>query len=58
MSSVTQPVDRSLVTVTKRHWLRPARLREYIVTLILIPITFLWIYPFLWMVSGHVQNKQ
>lgn len=32
--------------------------REIIVTLVLLPICFLWLYPFLWMVSASFKTDQ
>ncbi|HLU36935.1 MAG TPA: hypothetical protein VKZ61_14290, partial [Thermomicrobiales bacterium] len=36
---------------------RGARLRAIITTLILLPIGFGWIYPFLWMVSAGFKSN-
>ncbi|MEZ4836897.1 MAG: carbohydrate ABC transporter permease [Caldilineaceae bacterium] len=59
MSSITQSVKQTPAVgeIGRRRRLRPARLRELIVTLALIPITFLWIYPFLWMVSAAFKTN-
>jgi ABC-type glycerol-3-phosphate transport system permease component len=40
-----------------RCWLTPARLRAIIISLILVPICILWIYPFLWMVSAALKTN-
>lgn len=45
--------------VRTRNWfLQGGRLRATIISLILIPICFLWIYPFLWMVSAAFKTQQ
>ncbi len=36
---------------------RGARLRALVTTVILLPICFLWIYPFLWMVSAGFKSN-
>jgi ABC-type glycerol-3-phosphate transport system permease component len=56
MSSATETMTSKL-RPSRRHWLRPSRIREAITTVILIPITFLWIYPFLWMVSAALKTN-
>lgn len=38
-------------------WRRRGRLRSLITTLVLLPICFLWIYPFLWMVSAAFKTN-
>src|SRR5665811_578241 len=40
-----------------RRWQRP-RTRALITYLVLIPICFLWIYPFLWMMSASLKTEQ
>ena len=40
-----------------RFRLKAARVREIVTTLILIPVTLLWIYPFLWMVSAAMKTN-
>lgn len=40
-----------------RRWLTPSRLRAIIISLILVPICILWIYPFLWMVSAALKTN-
>lgn len=39
------------------HLLRGGRLRALLVSLVLIPICLLWIYPFLWMVSSSLKTN-
>ncbi len=39
------------------NWRSGGRLRATIVSLALIPICFLWIYPFLWMVSAALKTQ-
>jgi ABC-type glycerol-3-phosphate transport system permease component len=56
MSSATETM-KSNMRPSRRHWLRPSRIREAFTTLILIPISFLWIYPFLWMVSASLKTN-
>lgn len=44
----------------KRWWqslTKRGRMRAIITTLILLPISFLWIYPFLWMVSAGLKTS-
>jgi ABC-type glycerol-3-phosphate transport system permease component len=38
-------------------WRSGGRLRATVVSLILIPFCFLWIYPFLWMVSAALKTQ-
>ena len=42
---------------TRRRWLRGSRLRATIVSLVLVPVCFLWVYPFLWMVSSAFKTN-
>lgn len=54
---VTRPGPQA--GVRTRNWLlQGGRLRATIVSLILIPICFLWVYPFLWMVSAAFKTQQ
>lgn len=59
MSSVTQSVSSAdrVQAGGRRWWLRPARVREVIITVLLIPLAFVWIYPFLWMVSASLKSN-
>ncbi len=43
-------------TLKRQIW-TANRLRELVTTIILTPIAFLWIYPFLWMVSASVKTN-
>ena len=42
---------------TRGQFLRGSQLRATITSLILTPICFLWIYPFLWVVSASVKTN-
>ncbi len=42
---------------TRPRWLRGGRLRATLVSLALIPLCLLWIYPFLWMVSSSLKTN-
>jgi ABC-type glycerol-3-phosphate transport system permease component len=42
----------------RARWLRGNRLYALVVSLILIPICVLWIYPFLWLVSAAFKTNQ
>ncbi|MDP9371925.1 MAG: carbohydrate ABC transporter permease [Chloroflexota bacterium] len=50
------PAARPRARVRAR-WLRGSRLRATVVSLVLIPLCFLWIYPFLWMVSSALKSN-
>ena len=41
----------------RQRWLTGPRLRAIITSLILLPFCFLWIYPFLWMVSAAFKTQ-
>ena len=41
----------------KRQVWTANRMREVVTTLILTPIAFLWVYPFLWMVSASLKTN-
>jgi len=52
------PTLISLPTVhTKRRILRGGRLRVTITSIILTPICFFWVYPFVWVVSSAVKTN-
>lgn len=40
----------------RRRWTR-ARIRRWVLSLVLIPICFIWIYPMLWMVSSSFKTN-
>lgn len=40
-----------------RNWFTGQRVRAIIISLILLPICFLWIYPFLWMISAAFKTQ-
>ncbi len=42
---------------TRPSWRSGGRLRATIVSLILIPFCFLWVYPFLWMISASLKTQ-
>jgi ABC-type glycerol-3-phosphate transport system permease component len=48
---------RTSKAANNRRWLTPSRLRAIIISLILVPICILWIYPFLWMVSAALKTN-
>lgn len=47
------PLER---TRSGRRVLSPTNIRLAVTTIILIPICFIWIYPFLWMVSAALKS--
>jgi ABC-type glycerol-3-phosphate transport system permease component len=51
MSSLAYPGQITQV------WLHGARLRALIVSAVLVPISLIWIYPFLWMVSAALKTN-
>lgn len=51
------PVIGTARTRARDYWLRGSRLRATLVSLILLPVCFLWIYPFLWMVSSSLKTN-
>jgi ABC-type glycerol-3-phosphate transport system permease component len=51
MSSLAYP--RQITHV----WLHGSRLRALIVSVVLVPIGLIWIYPFLWMVSAALKTN-
>ena len=51
------PATTSARPRARARWLRGNRLRAIVVSLILLPICFLWIYPFLWMVSAALKSN-
>lgn len=54
----TKPAQRMTVQPwTTRLGLNRTRTRVIITTIILIPVCFLWIYPFLWMVSAALKSN-
>ncbi len=58
MSVQTTPTNAN-VTASERQRKRMsrARIRNIVVTVILIPIAILWIYPLLWMVSASLKTN-
>ncbi len=52
----TEAVARRAVR-TRPSWRSGGRLRATLVSLILIPFCFLWVYPFLWMVSASLKTQ-
>jgi len=42
---------------TRPGWRSGGRLRATLVSLILIPFCFLWVYPFLWMISASLKTQ-
>lgn len=57
MSRLQTTTPPRKLALPARGWLRGARLRELIASLILLPICILWIYPFLWMVSAALKSN-
>jgi ABC-type glycerol-3-phosphate transport system permease component len=57
-SITTSPAERYPVTASRwwRSLTKGSRLRAILTTAILLPITFGWIYPFLWMVSAGFKT--
>lgn len=47
----------AFLEVSMRRWFSSANRRQTITTLALIPICFIWIYPFLWMVSAAFKSS-
>jgi ABC-type glycerol-3-phosphate transport system permease component len=56
--SATLPLSGSKLerTRTQHRLLSPTNVRLAVTTIILIPICFFWIYPFLWMVSAALKS--
>ncbi|MBO0701707.1 MAG: carbohydrate ABC transporter permease [Candidatus Dormibacteraeota bacterium] len=40
----------------RRRWTR-ARIRRWVLSIVLIPICFIWIYPMLWMISSSLKTN-
>lgn len=53
--SVPAPIAASAVRRRRRFRMKP---REALTHLILLPICFFWIYPFLWMVSAGLKTER
>ena len=51
------PATPTTGTRLRSRWLRGSRLRATLVSLALIPICLLWVYPFLWMVSSSLKTN-
>jgi ABC-type glycerol-3-phosphate transport system permease component len=53
-----QPAEQQAAPKVRpaRRLLRRRALREVVVSLALIPVCFLWVYPFLWMVSASLKT--
>lgn len=51
-----QPRRRTRAQASPRRWSGSSR-RALIVSLILIPVCLLWIYPFLWMISASLKTN-
>ena len=47
----------SAVSERQRKRMSRARIRNIVVTVILMPIAILWIYPLLWMVSASLKTN-
>jgi ABC-type glycerol-3-phosphate transport system permease component len=56
MTATAQPLGRP-TRAQRPRWLTGKRLRVIITSLILLPICFVWIYPFLWMVSAAFKTQ-
>ncbi|MGH2559885.1 MAG: carbohydrate ABC transporter permease [Thermomicrobiales bacterium] len=58
---MTSPAAARLDARARQHprprLLRGARLRSTLISAVLFPISFLWIYPFLWMVSAAFKTN-
>src|SRR5699024_2276375 len=49
-------VERGRVRRARRR-LRPAEIRAAVTTLVLIPVCFIWVYPFIWMVAASIKTN-
>ena len=57
MSVRTAPLERPGRVVARRRRLSPAGLRRLIISIVLIPICLIWIYPMIWMVSSSFKTN-
>jgi ABC-type glycerol-3-phosphate transport system permease component len=59
LAPVTEPVRTNVppLPAKKRFRLTRPRIRVIVTSIILLPICFLWIYPFLWMVSTAFKTN-
>lgn len=49
-------LDRAAPRIRRRR-LTPARLRRLVISLVLIPICLIWVYPMIWMVSSSLKTN-
>lgn len=55
---MTNTSRTSVVNTRERRKLGRFRPRTAITHLVLLPVCFLWIYPFLWMVSASLKTQR